>query len=320
MFNTLHGEPDELKLKDFINNIVDEFDCSLEDLSLDVGMSEEELAEIVMPDLSDSDGDDEVKDDVPAITKRGDLWELGKHRVLCGDSTVEKDVELLMNGKKADMVFTDPPYGVDYSGGLQFDNKGEATKNSRKKLENDNDDSIYSKIVPILAKNCNGAIYTWYAGTRPIHLYNAVEKVGDIHALLIWVKNGGYGALNANYKQKHEPCLYWKSKGKKLNFCGATTETTVWNIDKDGKNKLHPTQKPVELANKAILNHSVGIVMDIFLGSGSTLIACEKNNRICYGMELDEHYCDVIVNRYVDWCKKNEVEYSVKLNGKQYQS
>ena len=116
--------------------------------------------------------------------------------------------------------------------------------------------------------------------------------------MIIWVKNGGYGALNANYKQKHEPCLYWKPKGKTLNFSGATTETTIWEIDKDGKNKLHPTQKPVALATKAINNHTAKKVLDLFGGSGATLIAAESLNRVCYMMELDPKYCDVIITRW----------------------
>jgi DNA modification methylase len=238
--------------------------------------------------------------------------------VLCGDSTKIEDVERLMDGKKADMVFTDPPYGVSYAGGLQFKNNGNVVKDNQEMIKNDETDDIYSDVIPIISMICNGACYVWFAGTKALKLYSAVESVGDIHSLIIWVKNGGYGALNANYKQKHEPCLYWKPKGKTLNFTGGTTETTVWNIDKDGKNKMHPTQKPVELAHKAIMNHSAGLITDLFLGSGSTIIACEKTNRICYGMELDEHYCDVIRDRYIKWCIDNNKPYTVKLNGQNY--
>ena len=155
--------------------------------------------------------------------------------------------------------------------------------------------------VPMMALFCDGPIYTWFADTKAKTIYTEIEKVGDIHSLIIWEKNGGYGAMNANYKQKHEPCLYWKAKGKKLNFCGPTTETTIWKIDKDGKNKLHPTQKPVDLAVKAIKNLSVGLVLDLFLGSGATIIGCEKLNRVCYGMELDPKYIDVIIQRYEDY-------------------
>ena len=133
---------------------------------------------------------------------------------------------------------------------------------------------------------------------RQAGLYSSAEKYGDIHSLLIWVKNGGYGSLNANYKAKHEPCLYWKPKGSTLKFIGATTETTIWEIDKDGKNKLHPTQKPVALAHKAISNHKAETVLDLFGGSGATLIAAEQLNRTCFMMELDPKYVDVIIARW----------------------
>jgi len=258
--------------------------------------------------------DEEKLDEVPevqekAISRLGDLFLIdGKHRVMCGDSTKQEDVEKLMDGKKADMVFTDPPYGVDYSGGIQFTKTG-VKKNQRERLIDDqNDTDIYSRVVPIIPQFTNGAVYMWFAGTQALPVYQAVEKVGDIHALLIWVKNGGYSAMNANYKQKHEPCLYWKPKNGKLNFIGKSTETTIWNLDKDGKNEYHPTQKPVALSAKAIQNHDGKTVLDLFLGSGSTLIACEQTNRICYGMELDEHYIDVILRRYKNLYPQAKIE------------
>jgi DNA modification methylase len=244
--------------------------------------------------------DDEIPEVKEAITKSGDIWLLGEHRVLCGDATKKEDVDILMEGNKADMVFTDPPYGVDYDGGIQFTKDGVKT-GQQKKLKND-DVSIYLDVIPMMAKYSSGAIYTWFAGTKAKDIYNAIDGIGgDLHALIIWIKNGGYGALNANYKQKHEPCLYWKPKGTSLNFCGETTETTTWEIDKDGKNKMHPTQKPVALGVKAISNHKADKVLDLFLGSGSTLIACEKTKRKCYGMEIDPHYCDVIVKRWEEF-------------------
>jgi DNA modification methylase len=264
---------------------------------------------------------DEVKEDdfnvdaatagiTEPVTKRGDIWQLGRHRLMCGDSTMIDDVDKLMDGKKADMVFTDPPYGVEYTGGLQFKD-GEVEKNNRQMIKNDESDDIYTEVIPVIASICNGPCYTWFAGTKASKLYTAVEAVGDIHSLIIWVKNGGYGALNANYKLKHETCLYWKPKGKKLNFVGPTTETTIWEICKDGVNKLHPTQKPVELAAKAIKNHSAGLVVDLFGGSGSTLIACEQLNRTCYMMELDPVYCDVIIKRWENFTGQK----AVKLDG-----
>ena len=243
---------------------------------------------------------DEDEDEIPELpvepkTKLGDIYQLGRHRVMCGDSTDSASVATLTGGK-VDMVFTDPPYGVEYTGGMQFKD-GKVETKSREMIKNDDVD-IYQDVMRVLSEFSNGPCYIWFAGTKAAKLYEAAEKYGDIHALLIWVKNGGYGALNANYKQKHEPCLYWKPKGKTLNFAGATTETTIWEINKDGKNKLHPTQKPVALATKAISNHDAKTVLDLFGGSGATLIAAEQLNRICYMMELDPKYCDVIIKRW----------------------
>ena len=267
---------------------------------LEWGFTEDELQFSEPEEIQGLTDDDDVPEVEESITKQGDLWILGEHRLLCGDATKKEDVERLMDGQKADMVFTDPPYGVDYDGGIQFTKDG-VKKGQQKKLKND-DVSIYLDAIPMMAKYSSGAIYTWFADTKAKDIYNAIDSIsGDLHALIIWIKNGGYGALNANYKQKHEPCLYWKPKGTSLNFCGETTETTIWEIDKDGKNKMHPTQKPVSLGIKAISNHKANIVMDLFLGSGSTLIACEKTNRKCYGMEIDPHYCDVIVKRWEDY-------------------
>lgn len=269
------------------------------DLAL-TGFDENELEKLFDDGNEGKEDDFDVSSELekPVFSKAGDVWLLGRHRLVCGDSTDKATVELLMNGKKADMVFTDPPYGVSYTGGLQFKN-GTVEKNNREMIKNDDVD-IYEDVFRILSQFSNGACYVWFAGTKAATLYNAAEKYGEIHALIIWVKNGGYGALNANYKQKHEPCLYWKPKNAKLNFCGATTETTVWEVNKDGVNEYHPTQKPIALPAKAISNHDAETVLDLFGGSGSTLIACEQLNRTCYMMELDPKYCDVIVRRYIE--------------------
>lgn len=233
------------------------------------------------------------------IAKIGDIWQLGRHRLMCGDSTDEATLERFLEGQKADMVFTDPPYGVAYTGGIQFKD-GQVEKNNREMIQNDDKD-IYANVMRNLARFTDGPCYIWFAGTKGKNLYAAADEYGDIHALLIWVKNGGYGALNANYKQKHEPCLYWKPRNATLRFRGDTTETTVWEINKDGRNDLHPTQKPVALAVKAIQNHDAPLVLDIFGGSGSTLIAAEQLGRICYMMEIDPKYCDVIITRWENY-------------------
>lgn len=249
----------------------------------------------------DEDEAPEVDESEPPKSKLGEIYQLGRHRVGCMDSTVKENVEMLMDGNKADMVFTDPPYGVDYSGGIQFTKDG-VKKNQRDRLADDHKTTdIYSRVVPIIPHFTKGAVYMWFADTQVVPVYQAVEKVGDIHALIIWVKNGGYSAMNANYKQKHEPCLYWKPKGGKLNFTGASTETTIWELNKDGVNEYHPTQKPIALCAKAIQNHEAKTVLDLFLGSGSTLIACEQTDRTCFGMELSEAYTDVVRKRWAKY-------------------
>lgn len=246
--------------------------------------------------------DEDIKDDFQISLndkvdiKIGDIFQLGEHRLMCGDSTINEHVDKLMDGNKADMCFTDPPYGVSYTGGIQIKD-GEFIKNNRDMIINDNVD-IYDDVFRQLTLYVNGPCYIWFAGTKAKKLYESAEAYGDIHALLIWVKNGGYGALNANYKQKHEPCLYWKPKGKKLNFIGDSTETTIWQIDKDGINNYHPTQKPIEIPIKAIKNHDAKSILDLFGGSGSTLMAAEITNRKCYMMEIDPQYVDVIIRRY----------------------
>ena len=288
------GDYDEQALADLINDVGSLNPGLLESSGWDDNAVQELLDRVEQIELP-VDVDD-VSEDVAAVSKLGDVWLLGEHRVMCGDSTSDDEVGLLLCGKKADMAFTDPPYGVAYTGGLQFKD-GQAIKNNQKMIMNDDKD-IYADVFPILAKHVDGPCYIWFAGTKASSLYKAAESMGDIHALIIWVKNGGYGALNANYKQKHEPCLYWKPKNASLKFVGETTETTIWEIDKDGVNKLHPTQKPIALALKAIKNHTVKTVLDLFGGSGSTLIAAEETNRIAYLMELDPHYVDVICARY----------------------
>ena len=246
-----------------------------------------------------------VEDEVPEppvdpITKAGDLWTLGDHRLLCGDSTKADDVERLMDGVKADIMFTDPPYGVDYSGGIQFQKNGTVQKNNREKLKNDSTTQIYNDFLPIALAVVDGPCYMWFADSKARDVYNAVhDNECEVHALIIWHKtNATYAAMNAQYKQRHEPCLYFKPRGSTLRWCGETTEATVWNQDRDGINEFHPTQKPVALAAKALKNHEAATVLDMFCGSGSTLIAAEQLGRKCYGMEISPAYCDVIVQRW----------------------
>lgn len=269
-----------------------------------------EALQQMLTDLAESSGlyldnDKEiVEDEVPevqaeAITKTGDLWLLGEHRLLCGDSTKEEDVKRLMNGAKAQMLFTDPPYGVNYEGG-HFHSGNVNIKRKRENLENDDSTDIYFSFLSIALSFVDGPCYMWFADSKARDVYNAVYDCKcEVHALIIWHKtNATYAAMNAQYKQRHEPCLYFKPKGSNLRWCGNTTEATVWNHDRDGINEFHPTQKPIGLASKAIKNHEAATVLDMFAGSGSTLIAAEQLGRKCYGMEISPQYCDVIVKRW----------------------
>lgn len=292
---------DLLKLE--IGNLEEmEFDISL------LGFSIDELADLspieTIEGLVDEDEVPELQD--APVTKMGDVWLLGKHRMMCGDSTSIDAVEKLMQGQKANMIFTDPPYGVSYTGGLQ-NGKGGLSGDKRQMIKNDDID-LYEDAVVTASTFCDGPVFMFYADTVPFGLYRGIERVGgDVVALLIWKKKGGYGALGASYKPNHEPCVLWKTKGSKLNFIGSTTENRVWEIDKEGINKLHPTQKPVEVPERAIRNHKADIVLDLFGGSGSTLIACERAGRAGRLMELDPKYCDVIIKRWMQFTGKEAV-------------
>jgi len=265
------------------------------------------------PVLEAEEDDYEAPSEIQTDIVLGDLIEIGQHRLLCGDSTDSDQVARLMNGEKADMVFTDPPYGVSYTGGLKNGNDG-LESNSRQMIKNDDID-LYEDAVTIASIFCNGPVFMFYADTVPFGLYRGVENVGgDVVALIVWKKEGGYGALGASYKPNHEPCLLWKTKGSKLNFVGDTTENRIWEIKKDGKNKLHPTQKPIEIPARAIGNHKANKVLDLFCGSGSTMVAAHQLNRKCYGMELDPKYCQVIVDRM----HKLDPSLDIKINGKPY--
>jgi site-specific DNA-methyltransferase (adenine-specific) len=234
-------------------------------------------------------------DDVESKVKLGELWQLGSHRLLCGDSTDEKSVAYLMNGELADMVFTDPPYGVNYDG-------GHATDMRREKLINDDKIDMYD--LPLrnayLFSKDNAALYLWFSDSFAKTVVSGVEKHNwKIRNWIFWNKNvAQFGAIGAQYKMKHEPCIYAFKKGHTVNWSGPSNEVTVWDVKRDHKNEFHPTQKPVELAERAIRNHKVENVLDLFGGSGSTLIATHANHKKAFVMELDPKYCDVIIDRW----------------------
>ena len=293
--NKLSGEFDMPMLKD----ILEEIDTG--DLDMEItGFGMDEIA-LMMEDAHPEVTEDEVPEvPVDAITKPGDLWILGEHRVLCGDSTSEADVSRLMNGEKADMVFTDPPYGVNYDG-------GHATDKRREKLKNDNSTLIYDDSVPNMFRHSKdeAALYLWFAATKSLQVLQVLQVLQSnnyvIRSWLIWNKNQAqFGAIGAQYKQKHEPCLYCFKKGQSPYWNGPNNEVSVWDEKRSRINEFHPTQKPVELSARALANScpASGLVLDLFLGSGATLIGAEQTKRKCYGMEISPNYCDVIVKRW----------------------
>jgi len=257
-----------------------------------------------------NDYDENEADIVPELEenpciKRGDLIELSNHRLLCGDSTYEADVEKLMNGKKADMVFTDPPYGVDFQSNMRTKSKKfEVLKN---------DDIFLTEWIPFINKYSKGFVFVWTSWKVVNKWIDICKSIGDMSNMIIWFKGGGgIGDLKRTFLSDYEIALVYHRcadiQDKRLG--------SVWQVSKDGVNDYaHPTQKPVELMEKGIFNCSKtkNIVMDLFLGSGSTLIACENLTRKCYGMELDEKYAQVIIQR---WCDYTSID-TIKINGEE---
>ena len=243
----------------------------------------------------DFDVDEELKQ--PVFSKLGDLWFLGKHRVICGDSTGEEVYTRLMDGQRANLVLTDPPYNVD-------------VEETAGKIMNDNmgDQEFYNFLLS--AYRCmyanladDGSIYVWHADTEGLNFRKAYKDAGFyLSGCCIWKKNS-LVLGRSPYQWIHEPCLFgWKQKGKH-QWYSDRKQTTVWEYDKPKSSPLHPTCKPVTLMSYPIKNSTMtnGIVLDPFLGSGSTLIACCETDRVCRGIELDPKFVDVIVKRYIEW-------------------
>ena len=268
-----------------------------EDLALATGFDEKDIDALLAP--AEIEEDDVPEPPVDPITKPGDVWLLGSHRVMCGDSTSVDDVTRLMRGEKAQLMFTDPPYGVGYTGG-HFHSGDVNIKRDRESLAGDSDSGMYAKFLPVVLPFLDGACYVWFASSLALEVFSALkENAVAVRSVIVWNKtNAKYAAMNSQYKPRYEPLIYGVPKGASVEWCGATTEATVWDHDRDGTNTYHPTQKPVCLAAHALGNHNAKLILDPFLGSGSTLIAAEQLNRKCYGMEISPAYCDVIVKRW----------------------
>jgi len=229
------------------------------------------------------------------VSRLGDLWCMGAHRLLCGDSTDEAAVARLLAGETPFIMVTDPPYGVEYEG-------GETNTKKRKKLAGDEDARMY--VAAFSGTSCDVA-YAWFAGIKARAVYGAAEDAGfEPRSLLVWNKlKAHYGAPSAHYKQRHESCLYAVRKGKSAQWGGDMVVPTVWDIDQPARNVFHPTQKPVECMARPIRNHGKDgdIVYDPFLGSGTTVIAASQEGRTCYALDIDPAYIDVSVLRWQEY-------------------
>ena len=246
--------------------------------------------------LHDDDFDIEAELKKPTFNKAGDVWTLGRHRLVCGDSTKKETYDILMDGKKANLVLTDPPYNVNYEG-------------TAGKIKNDHmaNDAFYQFLLDAFTNMeavmaDDASIYVFHADTEGLNFRRAFADAGFyLSECRIWKKNS-LVLGRSPYQWIHEPVLFgWKKSGKHAWYAGRK-ETTVWEYDKPKKNADHPTMKPIALLAYPIMNSSMtnALVLDPFGGSGSTLIACEQSERTCYTVELDEKYCDVIVKRYIE--------------------
>jgi len=245
-------------------------------------------------EIKEDDFDVEKELAEPALTKRGDVWLLGRHRLVCGDSTDSSVFDLLMDGNKANLVVTDPPYNVAYEA-------------KAGKIQNDNlkDDEFYTFLLKAFtnmaeAMERDASIYVFHADTEGLNFRKAFKEAGlYLSGVCVWAKQS-LVLGRSPYQWKHEPILYGWRKDGKHNWYADRKQSTIWNFDRPSKNDLHPTMKPIALCAYPITNSSMSncIVLDPFGGSGSTLMACEQTNRICYTVEMDEKYADVIVKRF----------------------
>jgi DNA modification methylase len=274
----------------------------LNEWGLDLWQEEEEAEGLTDPDEV-PEAPEEPK------TKPGDLWILGDHRLLCGDSTKADDVERLMGGNCPELMVTDPPYGVNYDVNWRSEAMPEKNDKTRwtdgqgkaiGKVKND-DRADWTEAYSLWSGK---VAYVWHDGKASPLVGRNLESCGLVlRNLIIWGKNQ-HAISRGNYHHKHEPCWYAVRKGESAGWIGDRSQTTLWDIDKPRKSETgHSTQKPIECMETPLKNHE-GDVYDPFLGSGTTLIAAEKTGRKCYGMELDPKYCDVIVKRWEDFTGK----------------
>ncbi len=308
--NKVSGEWDLPKLADLIS----ELDNGIFDITLtgfDAAEIEDLFSKVHDKDVKEDDFDVEEALKEPTISKQGDLWLLGRHRLLCGDSTKAKTYEKLMDGKKANLVVTDPPYNIDIQGGTK----------DKLKIKNDKmpDREFYEFLLQFYkctydVMDDGAAIYVFHADTEGINFRTAFRDAGfHLSAVCIWVKNS-LVLSRADFHFRHEPVLYgWKPTGKH-KWYSDRRQDTVWEFDRPKRSESHPTTKPIPLVAYPIKNSSMTncIVLDPFSGSFSTGIACEQLNRICYAIELDEKYVDVGVKRYVEYVGSDDEVFLIR--------
>lgn len=289
------------ELADWDIDVLGELDIDLGDLWFD-----SELAELGIG-LDEPTEDPGAQADKAAElqekwqTERGQVWEIGKHRLMCGDSTSAEEVGGLMGGEKAGLIMADPPYNVEYTGGSTND-----TERSDSYADSMSDADYTNWLSTVLgvgygASDSRSALLLWFASAKMRCVLDGLEGAGwTTRTLIVWSKlKAHYGALGAQYKHKFEPMWYCFKPKKAPRFYGATNETTVWEFEQPRVNELHPTMKPIALYERCVTNHLErgGIALELFLGSGTTMVAAEQTGRICYGMEIEPKYCAVTLER-----------------------
>ncbi|HEL1618600.1 TPA: DNA modification methylase [Streptococcus suis] len=293
--NKITGQWDDQLLADLLLDL-QEADFNLDLTGFEPPEIDDILSNVHDKDLSDDDFDVEEELKKPTFSKRGDIWQLGKHRVICGDSTKAETYDQLLGDKKANLVVTDPPYNVD-------------VEETAGKILNDNmpDSDFYQFLFDMFSQvekhiESDASIYVFHADTEGLNFRKAFKDAGFyLSGCCIWKKNS-LVLGRSPYQWQHEPCLFgWKQKGKHQWFSDRK-QTTIWEYDRPKSSKDHPTMKPIPLMAYPIQNSSMRgtIVLDPFLGSGSTLMAADQTGRVCYGIELDEKFVDVIVKRYIE--------------------
>jgi len=284
--------------------LADGFDLEL------LGFDKNELDKLLEPEQIEGLTDEDAVPEIPEEpkTKLGDIWVLGNHRLMCGDSTNLEQAEDLLENQPADMVFTDPPYNVDYGNSNNPRHKSRQIMND--KMSDSDWDSFVSDYITVLLTYCKGNIYIAMSDKELGHMQLTFEKLGGKWAsFIVWVKDRL--VLSAkDYHSRHETILYgWKDGISNRLRVEDRKETDVWEIKRPGNSALHPTMKPVELVERALTNSSKSgdVVLDLFGGSGTTMIACEKMGRKSRLMELDPKYCDVIVRRWEEFTGKQAI-------------